>query len=360
MKALVVTSQNAINYGAVLQSYAFHQWLKEQQIDNVLLDLKRASPVYVQKLVLNANFPGQLYDLFLRIIYFPEIRRKVRRFEEFIADHIATTRLYDTIQAVIDDPPQADVYITGGDQMFNIHAGIRPTNFLFFGSKDTKRVSYSTSMGMAAVPKVYMERFVSLLNKYSLLSLREESAAKYLSQVCNVPCRTNIDPVFLLTKEQWNNVIPVGDKKQGKYILVYPLLYNANTNAVIKRLKALTGLRVMIISQRARNYAKGGKVIRDAGPSEFLHLFRDAEYVVTTSFHGTCLAILYEKKFFSLIRESGEVRINALLEKLELQDRIIKDPGEVSTREICFNRAQDIINIERTRAKEYIEEIFSE
>lgn len=95
-------------------------------------------------------------------------------------------------------------------------------------------------------------------------------------------------------------------------------------------------------------------------PVDFLRYFRDAEYVITNSFHGTCFSIIFEKKFYSLIKECGEVRINSLLSKLSIEDRIIHDPSEVSTNEICFERCREVISKERDRAREYIKEIIHE
>lgn len=361
MKVLVVTTQNAINYGAVLQSYAFHKFLSECEVENYFLNLSRLSSAYFQRLKLDATLPGQLFDLWWRVIWLPQIRRKVKKFEKFSTDNIKLSRLYDNAQAVINDPPEADLLITGGDQMFNASTGIRPIHFLNFGPQNVKRVSYATSMGVNEIPRKYLDEFRELLSCYSALSLREECAADYIEKICNVPCRTNIDPVFLFSQERWNQLI--GDysiKQPKKYILVYSLLYDAGLNAIIKQMASFVRLPVIIISNYARNFTRGGKVIRDAGPIDFLRFFRDAEYIITNSFHGTCFSVIFEKKFFSLTKEHEDMRIISLLRKFGLQDRIIRDPSEVSTQEICFDKSRKIISAERDRAREYIREIIHE
>ena len=63
-------------------------------------------------------------------------------------------------------------------------------------------------------------------------------------------------------------------------------------------------------------------------PSEFVGYIRDAEYVVTDSFHGTAFSILLEKKFFTGLnrkKDNTNCRIVSILEKAGLQNRIIEE-----------------------------------
>lgn len=360
-RVMVVTTLNAINYGAVLQAYAFHTFLNECEIDNYFLNRERSHSVYFAKITRNANIFKQLFQLSLRLLYLPQIRRKVLRFGDFIEKNIAVSHTYLSDQDIRDNPPQADLYITGGDQMFNVSNGICYANFLDFGSQTIKRGSFSTSLGIPEVPQQYMDEFRRLLKRYDSLSLREAEAAEYVSTLCNVPCTTNMDPVFLLSKEQWSQIAAKKSRKtSGKYILVYELLHNSGVNSAVIRLTEMTGLPVIIISNNARNYVKGGKVFRDAGPTEFVRYFRDAEYVITTSYHGTCFSVIFEKKFFSLIRAHGEVRINSLLAKLGLKDRIISDASGITTDEVCYSTSREIIAEERDNATEYIRGFINE
>ena len=62
------------------------------------------------------------------------------------------------------------------------------------------------------------------------------------------------------------------------------------------------------------------------GPSEFLWLIKNAQYVVTDSFHGTIFSVLFGKQF-SLFERKGEdahifSRLETLMNLLKLNDRI--------------------------------------
>ena len=65
---------------------------------------------------------------------------------------------------------------------------------------------------------------------------------------------------------------------------------------------------------------KSCKMISAAGPNEFLYLFKNASFVITSSFHGTVYSLLFEKQFISLSSMDDD-RIPSLLEFMRLEDR---------------------------------------
>jgi hypothetical protein len=357
VKTVTVTHQNAINYGAVLQAYALQQQLHKLCINDEILDLKRTDKIF-NKVMFNKHLPGNIYSSMSNLLYLLQTKKRVKRFREFVENNINTTRHYGTVEGVIKNPPVADAYITGSDQTFNTYSGIKPASFLRFGSKETKRISYAASMGISAVKDEYLDEFISAIKAYTFLSVREKSAANYISKLCSVPCSTNIDPVLLLTQEEW---LPLASSsrlspsmKQRKYILVYNLLENPLLNDAVKRIKEETGFEVVVINPHAICSVKGDLIVRDAGPLEFLKLFKNAEYILTTSFHGTCFSILFQKQFFSFIRKAGETRIPNLLNMLNINDRIITDTSEVISNGIPYSNVNEIIEMERKKANEYL------
>lgn len=353
MKTLTVTYQNEINYGAVLQAYALHHQLKDLGVDDYLLNLESSSPVYFFHRDKYPRITSYIYNNLYNLLYISSTIQKVRKFKRFVKENISTTKLYKSLEDVKNDPPEADVYITGSDQMFNCFSRVKENNFLQFGRRDIKRISYATSMGQKKVDDAFINGFVAAIKSYASLSVREQSLKDYISKVCGRDCEVNIDPTFLLEKEEWNRFI--GDRPiKGKYILCYALLYNPLVKQVMERLKQLTGLRTVVISPYARNPFKGDINIRSVGIEEFLTLFKHAEYVLTTSFHGTCFSIIFEKKFFTFIREGVETRITNLLEKLGLEYRIVSHVSQISCEDVNFQFAREVINEEKKRAIRYL------
>ena len=62
-----------------------------------------------------------------------------------------------------------------------------------------------------------------------------------------------------------------------------------------------------------------------ASPEEFLALVRDAEIILTTSFHGTAFAINFGRPVFSIVKSknNSDNRQSNLLMKLNLEKNII-------------------------------------
>lgn len=363
MKVLISTSQNAINYGAVLQSYAMGRFLNNMNIDYSMLNYFEKYNLYFSKCNFNSRkelLSSILVNLY-NLAYIFSKREQLKRFEFFLENNIARTREYKTLEDLQRNPPTADVYITGGDQMFNCHGGVGVQGFLRFGDEKIKRYSFSTSMGIKEPPKQYLNEFISSLNKFETISLREDSAKKYIDEHCNVKSQVNLDPVFLLDKDQWLKLIENQPKSYKKpYILVYELLFHPLTEAVIKKVNESNNFDIVVLSAWARNRIRADKVVRNAGPAEFINLFVNAEKVVTTSFHGTCFSILFEKDFYSLIDEKKEVRISNLLKKFNLEDKMVTSKLPASTKREAFSYSKNIINLEREKAKKYLRSICGE
>lgn len=353
MNSITVTSQNANNYGAVLQSYALQQQLQNLNVVDEIIDLKQQDSAFFTPLRKNKYFLSILINNIISFLFvIPQIQ-KLQKFKKFIKNNIRTTKRYNSIQEIKTDPPVADVYITGSDQMFNTNSGVKDFNFLRFGDIDTKRISYATSMGQLDVNKKYVNEFISAINQYDFLSVREQSLKEYIQNLCEKECADNIDPTFLLEKEDWFTFTGKSKFKE-KYILVYVLIYNPLINSVIEKLKHETGYKIVIISSNARNLIKGDKVIRNAGIEEFLNLFRYAEIILTTSFHGTCFSIIFQKLFYCFIREGVETRITNVLNKLNLENQIVTELSQISLDEINYEFVNEIIKFEKQKSINYL------
>ena len=95
--------------------------------------------------------------------------------------------------------------------------------------------------------------------------------------------------------------------------------------------------------------------ISDAGPHEFVTLFRDASYVITNSFHGTIFSIINEKEFITFTRLNRNSRMESLLEMAGLKDRLIANVEEIEkVKEIDYTQVKNNIKIQVEKSKEFI------
>ena len=130
------------------------------------------------------------------------------------------------------------------------------------------------------------------------IGVREKSAKKTLEELGAQDVKLNVDPTLLVKEEVWHKLAKNIDKKI-KYILVYTLEINDELIKIVKNVSEKKNLQVICLDLKNR-YGKRGMTRYTADPREFLGYVKNAEYVITNSFHGTVFSIIFEKRFLSI------------------------------------------------------------
>ena len=333
MKIITVTFNKAINYGATLQEYALFTALKKMKHDVKILNYKDENIEDFYKIFNfnKSNFTGFIKSFFRSIFYYPINKKRILNFKKF--DSIMEfTKEYKEIneQTILNE--DCDVLIAGSDQIWNVDItnGLQDVYTLNFGSKEINRISYAASIGNNCIKEEYIEQFKNKLSNFNYISVREKTALKEISKIVNdKQIIVTLDPTLLITKNDWKNVMSKNEYKE-KYILAYVVEDNPEYYNVVNYLSNLTGLKVIHFEHKKIN-KKNNKIqnVLDykhcSGPSEFLSLIFNADYVVTTSFHATVFSIIFEKSFWTIPHKKTGSRVIDLLNNFELNNRIIND-----------------------------------
>jgi hypothetical protein len=326
-------------------------------IDNVIIDYnsetnkvyRRIKGTSLKLLIVN------MIRLIQTLINLRTIKRRLRKFEEFTAKKLILTQKYHNYDDLRGNPPKADCYIAGSDQLWNVSVLIRKEFFLDFAAPTIKRASFAVSMGSCEVPIPYKKPLCELLRRFDAISVREQEAKTMIENILNKKdfVTMNCDPVFMLTKKGWSDL--ACERNIGfKYILCYPMAGHPLLNEALKKLKQFTGYQIVIIVTETFTLTKGDVYIMDASPEEFVYLIQKAEFVLTTSFHGTAFSTIFNKNFFSFLGGTASGRITELLARLGLEDRIVRSLDDIHTETIDFTKANHIINEEKELAEEYL------
>lgn len=330
MKIGILTFINTLNYGAVLQAYALQEKIKSFGYESEIIQYTNETIQNKEKVnSLKAMFRPQ--TLLKKLVMGSALKRKEKAFKEYEKKHIVSGYSFDESNtAEINN--HYDKFVTGSDQVWNMDITHNDWHFyLDFVTSSAKKLSYAPSFGNVEFPAECKTKAADLLSDFSRLSVREASGQKLIKELTGKEATVVVDPTLLLTKEEWEskiNFIPTMEH----YILVY---FPHNKKLVfdfVEKLKAKTGLPVVYLSISPRRQG-GTHTIYDASPDEFLGWIKNADYVVTGSFHGTAFSLNLEKQFFyePLSKNGVEGRIDNIVRLTGTQDRCISNVDLDST-----------------------------
>lgn len=312
MRICTITCQNADNHGARLQCFALVKYLQMQGHEVEVIDYR---PDYMRGVTPLFFIPKSLKDCVKLFLYFPNrirARKRKKAFEAFSQRWIPRTKIYWNIDELRQNPPVADMYIAGSDQIWNttFRNGTDPGYYLDFGDENVRRESFAASFATEDLVPETIDFVKENLRRFDKITVREQSALKILEEL-GFQGELQDDPVFMLTKEQWDEVAD-GTGAGEKYVLVYDFYLGDDIKKMAKKIAKELGLKIYAICSDPLRYANKNFVF--SGPETFVSLIKNASFVVSNSFHGTVFAMIYNVPFVVLNRPDGlNVRMRDLL-----------------------------------------------
>ena len=273
-------------------------------------------------------------------------------FSRFVSKNLNLTKPYNTLKALVKDPPEFDVYISGSDQLWNpelLDGYLDPAYFLAFGNDNIRKITYAVSL-KESYTESEKETMAELCKNLDAVCLRESNDTA--SEVLKEKYTICMDPTLLLDREDYDNVISEKSEKEP-YIFVYGL---QTTNEIIDAVETISkelGVRVINGSPH-RIKLSGVEQARDYGPDEFLSYIKNADFIITNSFHGTAFSIIYKKQFVTVAHTTRGKRMKNILEKLGLSSRIYGHAEFDWRNEIDYVDAEKKRNDLKAQAFEYL------
>lgn len=318
MRCGIVTFFSYCNYGAVLQSYALSKTLEKLGHQAEFIDYRNKliyHPFGLESL--KARGPvGYVYATMGNLFYRPR-RKSFAAFREQLAHTEAIEGTSPTQYA-----NTYDKYIAGSDQIWNVgHTQFDSTYFLDFVKDPHKKLSYAASFGGSSLDDASREFVAKQLEDFEAIAVREDYAADLVHDLTGRDVAVTVDPTLLLNDEEWNQVAT--PKKAGKpFILVYQLGFSGKLVQYVNELSKRTGLKVEYVPFPLGGVA-AAHLNLGLSPADWLARFRDAEYIITDSFHGVVFSVLFRKKFLVVAdgQHKNQRAVN-LLTKLGIEERV--------------------------------------
>lgn len=364
MKVDIITRHSVPNYGSLLQSYATQKVIEDMGFETEIINYTRYDERY--KNLVNSLIKGKKWNknfimrLFYKVIQTPNYARMYKKFENFRNSFLKETlREYGSIEELKKNPPIADVYCSGSDQIWGKigTADYDEAYFLqFVNDRNKKCIAYSSSFGKKDIDEILKNKLNELLKNYKEIMVREDTAKKILNEHGFENVKQVLDPTFLLDREKWSELANKAKKKYNGYILVYQLHDNKEFDRYAKQFSKKTGLKLLRVSPSIYHIIRSGKLIYLPNQYDFLALFKNAEYILTDSFHATVFSIIFNKKFVDILPGNTSTRIISILELVGLNDRILKNYTDFSfiDKKINFEECNKIIKKEREKSIELL------
>lgn len=359
----ILTFQNALNYGAVLQAYALRTYIEsctENQIE--IINYKNQEIENTQSLFRSFRRNPTLKELVRALLLLPYMIRRKKVFYQFCKGYLL---LSDDVAASALSNLEYDKIIVGSDQVWNLELTGEDTNyFCDFDTKNTSCYSYAASIGKSTFTECDLNRYRELLMPFSKISFREKELIHIFKTLFpEKDILSCIDPVFLISREHW--IAMEKPIKRRPYLLFFCVGNNPELEATINfawELAHERGLEPLFLSDldiwyKHRNWHHCGVVL----PNQFIGYINHAECIVTNSFHATAFSILLHKSFYSETGLLRSGRILNLLEMTHLDDRaIVKGKRVPEKREIDWKQVDREIDEEKRKSYAYLSEIMSE
>ena len=341
-KAGIVTLFGEYNFGNRLQNYAVQEVLKRYGLEVETL----------KYIGLNDDVP---------VIKNEKDKKRLENFKKF-NELIKFSKeiLYKECEVAEEIEENYDFIIIGSDQIWNF------TFDKIFSDKAVgafapkhKRISFSASFGVNYIPQeeseIY-EIFQKNLPEMKAISVREHAGKEIIEKITGrKDVEVLIDPTMMLEKREWEKVMKKPENLKTDKFIVKSFLGNTSEKIweELKRIARENECEIIDISDKQSPYY-------DVGPAEFLYLEKNAKLVATDSFHSCVFSILFSTPFVVFERKDNELesmhsRIETLLNKFKMENRIFK---EEITKEILdrdYSKAYKILEKERKKVEAFLE-----
>ncbi len=254
-----------------------------------------------------------------------------------------------------------EAFVVGSDQVWRpVYNGVsQMTMFLDFArsKKNIKRIAYAASFGIDNLSEfmpAQIEYCGKLLQKFDAVSVREDSGVELCKNYLGITNAVHlIDPTLLLDKREYERLTEIAGEKtvsDRNFTAAYILDKTPEKDMASNKIASLLKTEL--------------KDLKGLSVAQWIAGIRDAEFVVTDSFHGTAFSIIFNKRFITIGNSArGMARFNSLLKIFNLKDRFIL-PEDINDSnlerlvqtQINWDEVNKIRSYETERARKFLED----
>lgn len=380
MKVGILTFHRAHNYGAVLQAYALKTVVEKTGAEVEIIDywpyyhmIKYDYFPYSYLILKNLRGYKKIKYLISSLFFFGRLvfnfygyTKRYYGFKTFIRKYLKIKNKRINSQKFKNISADYSIVFYGSDQIWrhennDIYAGYDEVYFGSFLSGIPKKVAYGASMGKVDDNADFKIFLINKLKNFNSISVREKELQLLLKKI-GYTSTIVLDPTLLLTRDDWDKIGESGSTQpKNKYIFFYHLNYCDEAVKVVENIRLKYNFEVIEIRSKFQ-FTNTGERFRNqsASPGDFISLIKNAEFVVTTSYHGMIFSIIYEKQFYILGLRDTASRALSLLSLLGIAGRYLEDNTTPNFMEsISYQHVNKILVNEKQNSMDFIKQALS-
>lgn len=364
VKIGVMTFHRAVNYGAVLQTYALQQAICDCGGDCEVIDFRsHCIEDFYKPFSVCRSTPVSMIKQFVKaLMTYHSRKNKKTKTEQFLQEYIHLTQ--SVTSGLEQYNSMYDGFVTGSDQVFNTDISGADAKKYFLSFAEKPRFSYAASFGKNDLAQRDQSWVGEELKKFHDISVREESGVPIVDALTGRTARVNLDPTLLQNCDAWRKIEKQPKKAEMPFILVYNMLSSELLYESARKLARKKNMNVVVVNNKRITLKKQFHdfIYRDdLSPQEFLWMMDRAQYVLCSSFHGVVFSLLFHKQFLSVlpVDEPRNARIASLLDMVSLRGRLFTDVFDVDMieDEISWRDVDTRLKEKRMESMSYIQEI---
>ena len=362
MRIGILTFHRAINYGAFLQAFALKTYLSSLGYEVEVVDYWPVGHADAYRLYPRSwkkiSFTQKVKFLISLALRYNRAKKRRNGMLGLIKNYLGlgTIPRYETPESLSDISYDCVVY--GSDQIWwksNIpeYSGFDSVYWGEYIQNAIRKIAYAPSMGIIDLNTEDKDKIRKWLCNFEALSVRETELCQSLKELTDKNIFVVLDPVFLLSETEWENYcIPV---RRTKYVLYYNLLSSKEADKLAEVVAKKMQCDIVEITGSVRPLKFGRRYVQTADAFEFISLVKYADFVITSSFHGTAFSLIFRKQFYSIGMGKRAGRVVSLLEQLGVSERLIKNVDMLPDTKIDYEKLQLRLQTLTQNSRQYLE-----
>lgn len=320
----ICTLYFANNYGAVLQAFALQEVLKEMGHD--------VEFIKVRDVKVNMKQPN--------------------------ADLFEESRKYINLSKEIFDinKDKYDAIIIGSDEVWNINNGTFEHFEEYFGKKlkAEKIISYAPSAN--GVTSEQLKEFYGddiKFEEFNCISARDEVTRKLVKDISGRDAELVLDPTLLVSDFSKYATNPFPELKD--YIILYAYKFSDEEKEKIIKFAKENNKKIYSLAYK---FDWAETLYTDI--FGFLGVIKNADYMMTNTFHGTLFALILEKEFAVFSNKNSKVE--DIINKFQFKDRDginANDLNEIFDNNVDYEKINKLKLMHRRKSLDFLENVIN-